>query len=82
MFQSKHTMEMKAMLLIPERNPLFIYYFKAHLERMYGVVTDLYIDKFKLNGHNAKSRVPQLMAILDNYSLPSLLAFFAQPLTS
>ena len=33
-----------------------------------GMITDLYIDKFKFKGINVKSRVPQLLEILDNYS--------------
>lgn len=67
---------------------------QAHLERLYGVVTDLFIDKHKLRGVNAKNKVPpilmdsnwlewkwasqvgELMAVLDNYSLEALLAFF------
>ncbi|XP_076069179.1 BBSome complex member BBS7-like isoform X2 [Oratosquilla oratoria] len=39
----------------------------CHLERLYGMITDLYIDKYKFKGINVKSRVPQLLEILDNY---------------
>ncbi len=49
---------------------------QPHLERIYGVVTDLYIDKFKFKGASVKQKVPQLLQMLDNYSLDSLLAFF------
>uniref|UniRef100_A0A914XKW5 Bardet-Biedl syndrome 7 n=1 Tax=Plectus sambesii TaxID=2011161 RepID=A0A914XKW5_9BILA len=48
----------------------------AHLERIYGVITDLYIDKFKFNGTSVKHRIPQLLQALDNYTFDSLLAFF------
>ncbi|XP_066957827.1 Bardet-Biedl syndrome 7 protein homolog [Macrobrachium rosenbergii] len=51
----------------------------CHLERLYGMITDLYIDKFKFKGVNVKSRVPQLLEILDNYGsldLQHLVNFF------
>ena len=32
-----------------------------------GMITDLFIDKYKFKGINVKSRVPQLLEILDNY---------------
>ncbi|KAF2360801.1 Quinoprotein alcohol dehydrogenase-like superfamily [Trinorchestia longiramus] len=51
----------------------------CHLERLYGMITDLYIDKYKFKGINVKSRVPQLLEILDNYSsldLQHLISFF------
>ncbi|PAA84302.1 hypothetical protein BOX15_Mlig025986g1 [Macrostomum lignano] len=48
----------------------------AHLERLYGMITDLYIDKFKFQGQNVKSRVSALMQCLQNYDLQTLLEFF------
>nr|XP_045592027.1 Bardet-Biedl syndrome 7 protein homolog isoform X1 [Procambarus clarkii]XP_045592028.1 Bardet-Biedl syndrome 7 protein homolog isoform X1 [Procambarus clarkii] len=51
----------------------------CHLERLYGMITDLYIDKYKFKGINVKSRVPQLLEILDNYgslSIQHLINFF------
>lgn len=51
----------------------------CHLERLYGMITDLYIDKYKFKGINVKSRVPQLLEILDNYgnlSIQHLTDFF------
>lgn len=48
----------------------------AHLERLYGMITDLYIDKFKFKGQNVKNKVSSLLEILDNYDLDSLLNFF------
>ncbi|XP_036407572.1 Bardet-Biedl syndrome 7 protein [Megalops cyprinoides] len=48
----------------------------AHLERLYGMITDLFIDKFKFKGQNVKTKVSQLLEILDNYDLNSLMNFF------
>ncbi|XP_013079429.2 Bardet-Biedl syndrome 7 protein homolog isoform X1 [Biomphalaria glabrata] len=48
----------------------------SHLERLYGMITDLYIDKFKFKGQNVKSKVPALLELLDTYELDSLIAFF------
>lgn len=41
-----------------------------------GMITDLYIDKFKFKGQNVKNKVSSLLEILDNYDLDSLLHFF------
>ncbi|KAG7166658.1 Bardet-Biedl syndrome 7-like 1 [Homarus americanus] len=54
----------------------------CHLERLYGMITDLYIDKYKFKGVNVKSRVPQLLEILDNYgslNIQHLVNFFQAP---
>ncbi|XP_046876152.1 Bardet-Biedl syndrome 7 protein [Hypomesus transpacificus] len=48
----------------------------AHLERLYGMITDLFIDKFKFKGQNVKTKVSLLLEILDNYDLNSLMDFF------
>uniref|UniRef100_A0A3Q0SN58 Bardet-Biedl syndrome 7 n=1 Tax=Amphilophus citrinellus TaxID=61819 RepID=A0A3Q0SN58_AMPCI len=48
----------------------------AHLERLYGMITDLFIDKFKFKGQNVKTKVSSLLEILDNYDLNLLLDFF------
>ncbi|XP_020863992.1 BBSome complex member BBS7 isoform X6 [Phascolarctos cinereus] len=48
----------------------------AHLERLYGMITDLFIDKFKFKGTNVKTRVPLLLEILDSYDHNALVAFF------
>ncbi|XP_074849474.1 BBSome complex member BBS7 isoform X4 [Carettochelys insculpta] len=48
----------------------------AHLERLYGMITDLFIDKFKFKGTNVKSKVPLLLEILDSYDQNALYAFF------
>ena len=41
-----------------------------------GMITDLFIDKFKFKGVNVKSRVQQLLEILDNYNYETLCTFF------
>lgn len=48
----------------------FIFVFPA------GMITDLFIDKFKFKGQNVKTKVSSLLEILDNYDLNSLLEFF------
>ncbi|XP_014451711.1 Bardet-Biedl syndrome 7 protein isoform X2 [Alligator mississippiensis] len=48
----------------------------AHLERLYGMITDLFIDKFKFKGTNVKSKVPLLLEILDSYDQNALITFF------
>ena len=48
----------------------------ARLERLYGMITDLYIDHNKFKGNNVKNKVPQLLEILDKYELNTLLEFF------
>lgn len=50
----------------------------CHLERLYGMITDLYIDRHKFKGLNVKNKVPQLINILDNYDLNNLMEFFQQ----
>ena len=41
-----------------------------------GMITDLYIDKYKFKGQNMKSKVPALLETLDNYDLQNLIEFF------
>lgn len=41
-----------------------------------GMITDLYIDRFKFKGQNVKSKVPSLLEVLDSYDLDNLIAFF------
>ena len=50
----------------------------CHLERLYGMITDLYIDRHKFKGQNVKNKVSQLISILDNYDLNTLLEFFQE----
>ncbi|XP_072192025.1 BBSome complex member BBS7 isoform X2 [Excalfactoria chinensis] len=48
----------------------------AHLERLYGMITDLFIDKYKFRGTNVKSKVPLLLELLDGCEQDRLIAFF------
>lgn len=41
-----------------------------------GMITDLFIDKFKFKGTNVKSKVPLLLEILDSYDQNALITFF------
>ena len=41
-----------------------------------GMITDLFIDQHKFKGQNVKTRVPQLLDVLDKYSLNNLKDFF------
>lgn len=44
---------------------------------MIGTITDLYVDKYKVVGQNAKHRVNELIALLnDKFTLDSLIEFF------
>lgn len=43
------------------------------------MITDLYIDRHKFKGVNVKSKIPQLLEILDKYDLDRLISFFQQP---
>jgi Bardet-Biedl syndrome 7 protein len=43
------------------------------------MITDLYIDKHKYNGINVKSRVPNLMEVLDRQDFDLLVDFFQSP---
>ncbi|XP_047143361.1 Bardet-Biedl syndrome 7 protein homolog [Hydra vulgaris] len=50
----------------------------CHLERLYGMITDLYIDRHKFKGVNVKNKVAQLIEVLDSYDLDTLIQFFQQ----
>jgi len=45
-----------------------------------GMITDLYIDKYKYNGANVKNRVPLLMDVLDKQDFDALVDFFQTPI--
>uniref|UniRef100_A0A8W7PJF4 Bardet-Biedl syndrome 7 protein homolog n=1 Tax=Anopheles coluzzii TaxID=1518534 RepID=A0A8W7PJF4_ANOCL len=47
------------------------------LNRIYGILTDLYIDKFKFKGVNVKTKLPQLIELLENYSYDELVQFYS-----
>ena len=44
------------------------------------MITDLYIDKYKYNGVNVKSRVPRLMEVLEKQDFNALVDFFHAPI--
>merc|ERR1712166_544576 len=51
----------------------------GRLQFLHGIVTDLFLDKFKFKGQNGAARAPQLQRLLQHeYSLPALLRFFDQ----
>lgn len=41
-----------------------------------ALVTDLYMDRASFKGQNVKDKVPNLLELLDNCDLESLLDFF------
>ncbi len=41
-----------------------------------ALITDLYMDHASFKGLNAKNKVPELLELLDNCDLDSLLRFF------
>lgn len=41
-----------------------------------GIITDLYVDYYKLKAINVKSKVPKLIEVLDQYQYDRLLEFF------
>uniref|UniRef100_A0A182QGI9 Bardet-Biedl syndrome 7 protein homolog n=1 Tax=Anopheles farauti TaxID=69004 RepID=A0A182QGI9_9DIPT len=47
------------------------------LNRIYGILTDLYIDKFKFKGVNVKTKLPQLIELLENYDYDELVQFYS-----
>ena len=49
---------------------------KLFLTLFAGMVTDLFIDQHKFKGQNVKSKVSQLLDILDKYGLDTIIDFF------
>lgn len=48
-----------------------------YFDRLLGIITDLYIDKYKLLGQNVKHRATELVTLLtEDYSLENVLKFF------
>ena len=52
------------------------------LDRLFGLITDCYIDRFKLIGINVKTKTPQLFAILNNYDYAKLEEMFSPNTTN
>jgi Bardet-Biedl syndrome 7 protein len=50
---------------------------QIYLDRILGIITDLYIDKYKMLGQSVKHRAKELLALLqDDCTLEQLLEFF------
>ncbi|EDV24847.1 uncharacterized protein TRIADDRAFT_25051 [Trichoplax adhaerens] len=48
----------------------------SRLERLSGMITDLYLDTYKFKGQSVKNKVPALLELLNHYNLDSLIDFF------
>ncbi|XP_019866840.1 Bardet-Biedl syndrome 7 protein homolog [Aethina tumida] len=46
------------------------------LERLYGTISNLYVNYYKFKGANVVSKLPNLLRVLENYSYEGLLDFF------
>lgn len=49
---------------------------KVSTNRLFGVLTDLYVDWFKLKGMDVKQKIPDLLTLLDKYDFKELMQFF------
>uniref|UniRef100_A0A7S1C5K1 Bardet-Biedl syndrome 7 protein homolog n=1 Tax=Bicosoecida sp. CB-2014 TaxID=1486930 RepID=A0A7S1C5K1_9STRA len=49
------------------------------LEMLYGLVTDLFVDRHKFKGHSVQHKIPQLMALLERYDFDEVVAYFNEP---
>lgn len=49
---------------------------KVSTNRLFGVLTDLYVDWFKLKGLDVKQKIPDLLTLLDKYDFKELMQFF------
>ena len=50
------------------------------LQTLFGIVTDLYVDMHKFQGHDVKSKIPSLMKLLQSYDYDKVIGFFNAPL--
>ena len=57
-------------------NQAYVALVKSTLHFVAGMVTDLFIDQHKFKGQNVKSKVPQLLDILDKYGQDTIIDFF------
>lgn len=46
------------------------------INRIFGIVSDLYVDWFKLKGVDVKSKIPELITVLDNYVFEDFMKLF------
>lgn len=49
---------------------------KVSTNRLFGVLTDLYVDWFKLKGLDVKQKIPDLLTLLEKYDYEELMQFF------
>lgn len=49
---------------------------KLITNRLFGVLTDLYVDWFKLKGLDVKQKIPNLINLLDKYDFYELMQLF------
>lgn len=49
---------------------------KLITNRLFGCLTDLYVDWFKLKGLDVKHKIPNLINLLDKYDYYELIQFF------
>lgn len=49
---------------------------KEFSNRLFGVLTDIYVDWFKLKGLDVKQKIPTLLEHLDKYDFKDLMEFF------
>lgn len=60
--------------LFEESDEKSVYY-----DRIVGIIVDLFIDSFKVNGQSIGNKANDLLQLLhDNYSLPNVLKFFQE----
>lgn len=45
------------------------------LDRLVTLITNLYVDFYKIKGSSVKLRIPELVAIINNYNYNTLIAF-------
>lgn len=45
------------------------------LDRLYGFITDCFVDRFRLKGRNVKEMIPKLIELLKNYKYFDLYNF-------
>lgn len=48
----------------------------ALLDRLYGLMTDLYVDRNKLKGVNVKTKITELINLIENYDYDKLVQFY------
>ncbi|KHN72917.1 Bardet-Biedl syndrome 7 -like protein [Toxocara canis] len=50
----------------------------VHLDRLIGIITDLYIDKERMAGRNGKAKIEELLRIVSKYDATTLQNFFME----